>query len=71
MPCASPATVEELGGGSAQRQAALGSGQLHAGLVGVMNLGAAQFIGHVRQIAELVRTRRYLAGAGPLGRSIS
>ena len=24
-------------------------------------------IGHVRQIAELVRARRYLAGAGPLG----
>jgi len=24
-------------------------------------------IGHIRQIAELVRTRKYLAGAGPLG----
>jgi hypothetical protein len=24
-------------------------------------------IGHIRQIAELVRARRYLAGAGPLG----
>ena len=24
-------------------------------------------LGHVRQIAELVRARRYLAGAGPLG----
>jgi hypothetical protein len=24
-------------------------------------------LGHVRQIAELVRTRKYLAGAGPLG----
>jgi hypothetical protein len=23
-------------------------------------------LGHVRQIAELVRTRKYLAGAGPL-----
>jgi hypothetical protein len=23
--------------------------------------------GHVRQIAELVRARKYLAGAGPLG----
>ena len=25
-------------------------------------------LGHVRQVAELVRARRYLAGAGPLGR---
>jgi hypothetical protein len=24
-------------------------------------------IGHIRQIAELVRARKYLAGAGPLG----
>jgi hypothetical protein len=24
-------------------------------------------LGHVRQIAELVRARKYLAGAGPLG----
>ena len=24
-------------------------------------------IGHIRQVAELVRARRYLAGAGPLG----
>jgi len=26
-------------------------------------------IGHIRQIAELVRARKYLAGAGPLGKS--
>jgi len=26
-------------------------------------------IGHIRQIAELVRSRKYLAGAGPLGKS--
>jgi len=26
-------------------------------------------LGHVRQIAELVRARKYLAGAGPLGQS--
>jgi len=26
-------------------------------------------IGHIRQIAELVRARNYLAGAGPLGKS--
>jgi len=26
-------------------------------------------LGHVRQVAELVRARRYLAGAGPLGKS--
>jgi DinB superfamily len=25
-------------------------------------------LGHIRQVAELVRARRYLAGAGPLGR---
>ena len=28
-------------------------------------------LGHVRQIAELVRARKYLAGAGPLGREYS
>ena len=26
-------------------------------------------LGHIRQIAELVRARKYLAGAGPLGTS--
>jgi hypothetical protein len=26
-------------------------------------------LGHMRQIAELVRARKYLQGAGPLGRS--
>lgn len=26
-------------------------------------------LGHIRQVAELVRARRYLAGAGPLGKS--
>ncbi len=26
-------------------------------------------LGHIRQVAELVRARKYLAGAGPLGRS--
>ena len=25
-------------------------------------------IGHIRQVAELVRARRYLGGAGPMGR---
>ena len=25
-------------------------------------------LGHIRQIAELARARRYLAGAGPLGK---
>lgn len=28
---------------------------------------ALHHLGHIRQIAELVRARRYLAGAGPLG----
>ncbi len=26
-------------------------------------------LGHIRQVAELVRARRYQAGAGPLGES--
>jgi hypothetical protein len=26
-------------------------------------------LGHIRQIAELVRARKYLEGAGPLGRT--
>jgi hypothetical protein len=26
-------------------------------------------LGHIRQIAELVRARKYLQGAGPLGNS--
>ena len=26
-------------------------------------------LGHIRQVAELVRARKYLAGAGPMGRS--
>ncbi len=26
-------------------------------------------LGHIRQIAELVRARKYLAGAGAMGRS--
>jgi len=26
-------------------------------------------LGHIRQIAELVRSRKYLEGAGPLGAS--
>jgi hypothetical protein len=26
-------------------------------------------LGHIRQVAELVRARKFLAGAGPLGRS--
>jgi hypothetical protein len=25
-------------------------------------------LGHIRQVAELVRARKYLAGAGPLGK---
>jgi hypothetical protein len=30
---------------------------------------ARVFLGHIRQIAELVRARKYLDGAGPLGSS--
>lgn len=33
----------------------------------MMNEWALHDLGHVRQIAELVRARKYLAGAGPLG----
>jgi hypothetical protein len=41
---------------------------------GVITLGqmlhewALHDLGHVRQVAEVVRARRYLAGAGPMGR---
>jgi hypothetical protein len=36
-------------------------------LAEMLNEWALHDLGHIRQIAELVRTRRYLAGAGPLG----
>jgi hypothetical protein len=35
----------------------------------MLNEWALHDLGHVRQIAELVRARKYLAGAGPLGKS--
>lgn len=44
---------------------------------GVITLGqmlhewALHDLGHVRQVAELVRARKYLAGAGPLGEEYS
>jgi hypothetical protein len=37
-------------------------------LANMMHEWALHDLGHIRQIAELVRARRYLAGAGPLGR---
>jgi hypothetical protein len=36
-------------------------------LANMMHEWALHDLGHIRQIAELVRARRYLAGAGPLG----
>ena len=33
----------------------------------MLNEWALHYLGHIRQIAELVRARKYLAGAGPLG----
>jgi hypothetical protein len=38
-------------------------------LAQMLNEWALHDLGHIRQIAELVRTRKYLAAAGPLGRS--
>ncbi|SPE35533.1 conserved hypothetical protein [Candidatus Sulfopaludibacter sp. SbA6] len=38
-------------------------------LVQMLHEWALHDLGHVRQVAELVRARKYLAGAGPLGRS--
>jgi hypothetical protein len=36
-------------------------------LAQMLNEWAMHDLGHVRQVAELVRARKYLAGAGPLG----
>jgi hypothetical protein len=36
-------------------------------LAQMLNEWALHDLGHIRQIAELVRARKYLAGAGPLG----
>ena len=36
-------------------------------LTNMLHEWALHDLGHVRQIAELVRARKYLAGAGPLG----
>ena len=36
-------------------------------LANMLHEWALHDLGHVRQVAELVRARRYLAGAGPLG----
>ena len=53
-----------------------GSGELRAvhqkvgpiTLAQMLNEWAMHDLGHIRQIAELVRARKYLAAAGPLGR---
>jgi hypothetical protein len=36
-------------------------------LVNMLHEWTLHDLGHVRQVAEIVRTRKYLAGAGPLG----
>jgi hypothetical protein len=38
-------------------------------LAQMLNEWALHDLGHIRQIAELVRARKYLAAAGPLGKS--
>jgi hypothetical protein len=38
-------------------------------LAQMLNEWALHDLGHIRQIAELVRARKYLAGAGPLAAS--
>ena len=37
-------------------------------LAQMLNEWAMHDLGHIRQVAELVRARKYLAGAGPLGK---
>ena len=37
-------------------------------LVNMLHEWALHDLGHIRQVAELVRARKYLAGAGPLGK---
>jgi hypothetical protein len=34
----------------------------------MLNEWAMHDVGHIRQVAELVRARTYLTGAGPLGK---
>ena len=38
-------------------------------LAQMLNEWALHDLGHIRQIAELVRARKYLAGAGPMAAS--
>ena len=59
--------LRSLPPGSGDREAM----HLEAGritLAHMLHEWALHDLGHVRQIAELVRARRYLAGAGPLGK---
>ena len=59
-------TLREAPPGSAERKAV----HPEAGpitLAHVLNDWALHDLGHIRQIAELVRARKYLAAAGPLG----
>ena len=53
---------------SAGRRAALHLASGEITLAQMLHEWAMHDIGHIRQIAELVRARKYLEGAGPLGR---
>ncbi len=46
---------------------ALHKGEGEITLAQMLNEWALHDLGHIRQVAELVRARKYLAGAGPLG----
>ena len=63
------ATIELLRGlpavAGARKARHLAAGEIT--LSQMLHEWALHDLGHVRQIAELVRARRYLAGAGPLG----
>ncbi len=60
--------LESLPPGSGERKAKHAEvGEIT--LAQMLHEWALHDIGHIRQIAELVRARKYLAGAGPLGKS--
>jgi len=63
-PFASDARVHEAVG---ELQEALEAGEIT--LSQMLHEWALHDIGHIRQVAELVRARKYLAGAGRLGES--
>jgi len=63
------ANVERLRtlGDEAGRRVALHKAAGEITLAHMLHEWALHDLGHIRQVAELVRARKYLAGAGPLG----